>query len=245
MHVCKDEAFAAGFVKNAQRLNSEIKKEEAPISEQQEDELKEEIYRAMLYKTGGVDTGFCGMCKKDFKQMGPVGSVGFQKTLFWSAFFMMLCQVAASVFMSVLDAGWYATLPTEGNGTEAASDFERHLVTTDVPLASVQMILTLIIIYLLIVLSRLTTSMVDKDDPFSNVYLIALIILFVDTQRIVFKVLDLIFMAERSQSADPNLLEPRELFDEMIITRYATMSMEMLFIIIPIRHNFLLHQVEI
>jgi hypothetical protein len=87
--------------------------------------------------------------------------------------------------------------------------------------------------------------MVDKDDPFSNVYLIALIILFVDSQRIVFKTLDLLFMAEKSGSSDSLVLEPRTLFNEMIITRYATMSMEMLFIIIPIRHNFLLHQVEI
>ena len=91
----------------------------------------------MLYKTGGVETGFCGLCKKDFKQMGPVGAVSFQKTLFWSAFFLMLCQVAASAFMSLLDAGWYATLSSSGGNTEAASTFENHLITTDIPLASV------------------------------------------------------------------------------------------------------------
>ena len=44
--------------------------------------------------------------------------------------------------------------------------------------------------------------MVDKDDPFSNVYLIALIILFVDSQRIIFKVLDLIFMVQKSGGSD-------------------------------------------
>lgn len=44
--------------------------------------------------------------------------------------------------------------------------------------------------------------MVDKDDPFSNVFLIALIVMFVNSQRLVFKVLDLIFMAQKSGETD-------------------------------------------
>jgi len=87
--------------------------------------------------------------------------------------------------------------------------------------------------------------MVEKDDPFSNVFLIALIILFVDSQRIIFKLIDYLFMSERSNAADPTLQFPRAMFNEMVITRYATMAMELLFVIIPIRHNFLVHQVEI
>jgi len=76
----------------------------------------------MLYKTGGVETGFCGLCRKDFKQGGPTGAVSYQKTLFWSAFLLMLCQVTVSIFMSVIDAGWYASLPT--NASFPASEFE-------------------------------------------------------------------------------------------------------------------------
>ena len=84
--------------------------------------------------------------------------------------------------------------------------------------------------------------MVDKDDPFSNIYLIALIILFVDSQKIVFKTFDLIYMTERmNATSGSDIKYAQTLFKEMIITRYATVSMEMLFIIIPIRHNFLLH----
>ena len=70
------------------------------------------------------------------------------------------------------------------------------------PLASAQFIISVIIIYLLVILSRLTTNMVDKDDPFSNVFLIALIVMFVNSQRLVFKVLDLIFMAQKSGEPD-------------------------------------------
>lgn len=69
-------------------------------------------------------------------------------------------------------------------------------------MAAIQFVLTCIIVYLLVVLSRLTTNMVDKDDPFSNVYLIALIVMFVDSQRLVFKLLDLIFIAQKSGGPD-------------------------------------------
>lgn len=119
-------------------------------------------------------------------------------------------------------------------------------MNVDMPLCGAQLGITLLIIYLLVILSRVTTNMVDKDDPFSNIYLIALIILFTDSQKIIFKSFDLVYMTERMNSEN-NYLIPyaQTIFKEMVITRYATVSMEMLFIIIPIRHNFLLHQVEI
>lgn len=126
MHVCKDESYAASFVKSAQRTNDEVKKE-TPITPPLENVLKEEIYRAMLYKTGGVDTGLCfSCCKKEFKTGGPQGAVTFQKTLFWSAFTLMIAQVASSVYMSVNDATFYASLPAESN-TYLASEFEAHI----------------------------------------------------------------------------------------------------------------------
>ena len=133
----------------------------------------------MLYKTGGVETGFCGCFRKDFRQVGPHGAISFQKTLFWTAFTLMLCQDAASTVLSLIDAAWYSGL--SNNTPEPASQFEKHLGTVDIPLSGLQLALTLVIIYLLVILSRVTTNMVDKDDPFSNVYLIALIILFVDS----------------------------------------------------------------
>ena len=113
------------------------------------------------------------------------------------------------------------------------------------PLCAVGCFLALVIIYLCILMSRLTTNMVDKDDPFSNIYLIALLVFFIDAQRIIFRSIDIIFMTEKANSGDSMLQNPQSLYNEMIVTRYATMSMELLFVIIPLRHNFLLHQVEI
>lgn len=115
----------------------------------------------------------------------------------------------------------------------------------DMPLSSAGCVLAMVIFYLCNIMSKLTQNMVDKEDPFSNIYLVALIILFVDAQVIVFKVIDIIFMSEKANSADPILRDPKNLYLEIVITRYATMSMELLFVIIPLRHNFMLHQVEI
>lgn len=42
------------------------------------------------------------------------------------------------------------------------------------------------------------TNMVDKDDPFSNGYLLAMIILFVDGQRFFFKLIDLIYITDKN-----------------------------------------------
>ena len=156
----------------------------------------------------------------------------------------MICQVAASTFMSVSDAAFYASIPDESS-TFTAQTYEDHILSRDIPLTVAQFLITAVIIYLLVILSRLTTNMVDKDDPFSNIFLIALIVMFVDSQRLVFKILDLIFMAQKSGGTDSIIHYPRLLFNEMILTRYTTVSMEMLFVIIPLRHNFLLHQVEI
>ena len=204
----------------------------------------------MLYKTGGVDTGCC--CRKQFKDDGPAGAVAYQRRLFWIAFFLMLCQTVATIAMSSFDAQFYASLPPPCPSSDPqcataipASDFVDRLKNVDMPLAGAQLGITLLIIYLLVILSRVTTNMVDKDDPFSNIYLIALIILFTDSQKIIFKTFDLVYMINRANSENNLIPFAQTIYKEMVITRYATVSMEMLFIIIPIRHNFLLHQVEI
>ena len=91
--------------------------------------------------------------------------------------------------------------------------------------------------FLLVILSRLKTNMMDKDDPFSNGYLLAMILFFICCQRVLFSLIDY-WLVNESMSL---MAYPRIIYNEMTITRYATMSMELLFVIIPIRHNFLLH----
>lgn len=79
--------------------------------------------------------------------------------------------------------------------------------------------------------------MMDKDDPFSNGYLLAMIIFFICCQRVLFTFIDYLIVNKSGLI----MAYPKVIYNEMTITRYATMSMELLFVIIPIRHNFLLH----
>ena len=72
--------------------------------------MKEEIYRAMIYKTGGVDMGCSDCCKKTFND--PQGAVKYQMVLFWTAFFLMVVQCFLTVVLGSLDTAFYVNLPS-------------------------------------------------------------------------------------------------------------------------------------
>ena len=69
-----------------------------------------------------------------------------------------------------------------------------------------------------------------------------MLIFFVIMQRVVFR------WAFYHAFVSHDVVEttnPRLIFDEVVTARYATMSMEFLFMVIPFRHNFALNAVEI
>jgi hypothetical protein len=120
--------------------------------------------------------------------------------------------------------------------------------TIDVPLAGAQFFICLIIVYLLVINTRIMSNMVDKDDPFTNGYLMAMLIFYIDMQRVFFKIFGMLYFINKKPAEGQDeayVAYPQTLIDELTTTRYATMSMEMLFVIIPMRHNFIVHHVEI
>ena len=85
----------------------------------------------------------------------------------------------------------------------------------------------------------------QKDDPFLNGHLICIQLFFVTIERIVFTS----FLGPSLDSASdegPETLvqDPWDAMDILQIARYATMSMEFLFILLPLRHNFVYHNIE-
>ena len=76
----------------------------------------------------------------------------------------------------------------------------------------------------------------DKTDPFSNTNLLAMTLAFIDLQRIVFKVAIFVIINNK-YNEDPSMLVEDTML-EITRMRYAIMSVEMLFICIPIKHNF-------
>ena len=69
-----------------------------------------------------------------------------------------------------------------------------------------------------------------------------MLILFVILQRVLFR---WAFYYTFVHNDVKNTTNPRLIFDEVITARYATISMEFLFMVIPFRHNFALNKVEI
>ncbi len=71
-----------------------------------------------------------------------------------------------------------------------------HFAKEEIPLTGAQCLISIVTMFLLVILSRLKTKMMDKDDPFSNGYLLAMIIFFVCAQRVLFTLIDYLLVNE-------------------------------------------------
>lgn len=117
-----------------------------------------------------------------------------------------------------------------------ASQVKDHLAKSGLALSSITAVLSIVTIYLLVVSERMMKKVTDKTDPFSNTNLLAMTLAFIDLQRIVFKIAIFVIINEENEK-DPSKVVTDTLL-EITRMRYAIMSVEMLFICIPIKHNF-------
>lgn len=97
----------------------------------------------------------------------------------------------------------------------------------------VQTFLTLIVMYLLVMYNSFVGKIVKRDDPFSNSNIFVFIIFMVILQKYL---LEFIFYPMFGQS--------QTLIELGVVIRQTVMAIELLFVIIPIRHNFSLNYVE-
>ena len=87
----------------------------------------------------------------------------------------------------------------------------------------------------------------DKQDPFSNTNLLALLLVFIDMQKIIFKIVEFFMIKNYVHNYDTDDTQTKDFTHylyEVSRMRYAIMSVEMLFIVMPMRHNFALHRIE-
>jgi len=87
--------------------------------------------------------------------------------------------------------------PESGDGCVTADSMATHFETIDVPLAGAQFFICLIIVYLLVVNTRIMSNMIDKDDPFTNGYLMAMLIFYIDMQRVFFKIFGMLYFINK------------------------------------------------
>ena len=115
-----------------------------------------------------------------------------------------------------------------------------------IPMQSIITVLTIAVIYTLLINNRLmvkVTAQQGKNNPFSSTGLLALLLAFIDLQKIIFKLLSLWLLKYYKDNQTD--MTPAQVMYEIVRMRYAVMAVEFLFIIIPMRHNFQAHRLEI
>lgn len=100
-------------------------------------------------------------------------------------------------------------------------------------LDAIQVVLTLIVIYMLYIFSSFQNKVAKRDDPFSNSNILGFLMFCIVVQKYI---VDYVFA---DVLASPDMRETT-----IVVIRQTFVAIELLFIIIPIRHNFSLEHVE-
>ena len=99
-------------------------------------------------------------------------------------------------------------------------------------------VITLIMIYLLNLSQRMMTNVTEKTRPITDTAILSLTLFIIEFSSLVFKFALLGAMTSFKEGSTENIYE---LVLETNRMRYVIMSVEMLFICIPIKHNFQPH----
>jgi len=89
------------------------------------------------------------------------------------------------------------------------------------------------------------TAVVPPDFPFSNASLITIVLLMTDFQKISLKC---IFAYYLQREMGPQLIFTEHLYEQFVVTqnmKYLILSIQMTMIVIPIRQNFAIHNIEL
>ena len=196
----------------------------------------------MLYKVGKIDHSFCNCCcVAKFANKGVAYAKAAYNRLKMYIYVALVLNLAVQAVLTTMDqrfeASLYRNMPVD--------EIFDHRNRVDFPLMGVQVVLGIINIYQILVMVQYQQGISRKDDPFLNGHLICIQIFFVTIQRIIFTSflgpsLDTLTGPDATVVADP-----WDAFDILQIARYATMAMEFLFILLPLRHNFVYHNIEL
>ena len=240
VNVCKNEGYAESFVQDCQIYGDKVYEKMGDLTERDEERLNSKVYEAMVYKTGFANMSLWSDCGKvDFRKKDPQYGIQFLKRLENASIILIGLQVAVSFFNSIEEIVFYRHL-TE---TTDISFITAHCKKASLPFAIFEAIIGLSIIYLLLVHQNVNKRIVRKEDPFTTTHLISMLIFFVIVQRVIFKAFFFgNFVNDESLGKAEN---PRLVYNMVSTARYAAVSLEFLFIIIPIRHNFQIHNLEL
>lgn len=191
------------------------------------EEAREKVYNLVLYKGRTIRLlcfqkfGSLSFTKGNFQ-----GVAKFEKLWRMAIIVIYGSEVLLTIVDLILSLGNRTTAKTSGNQIQTEFD--------NPPLDSTQILLALIAIYMLTVYRRFQDKVVKRDDPFSNANLLGLIIFMVVIQKYIMEVV-LVSLLSGSSFFNQKLL---------VTFRQTFFAIEVLFVQIPIRHNFSLDHVE-
>ena len=200
-------------IKGVKQINEPL------LGENEEDEIKDEVLKMILYKTKKLR--LC--CCKNFMTIKmPKGNYKFVQTFNRVIKYSILVMFCAEVAFTIVDF-------TETFFVGEPEDRELSELENYSYLDTIQIVLTIIIMYLLLLYDKLTRKVVKRDDPFSNAGIYSFLIFMVILQKYL---IEFIFVHGDAESSS------------VVVIRQTIMSIELLFIQIPFRHNFSLAYVE-
>ena len=97
----------------------------------------------------------------------------------------------------------------------------------------IECMLVLIIMYMLIIYQRFLNKVAKRDNPFSNAGLLSFLIFSVVVQKYI---IESLFATTINKDLDSR--------NTIVVIRQTMLAIELLFVIIPIRHNFSLEHLE-
>lgn len=189
----------------------------------------EQFYGLLLYKAKSIPLVF-GLSKRwfavNFTKGGVEKAIRFEKVL---KALILTCFSLAVVF-TLVDLN--ASSSTWEEAKEKSDDHVKSEFAV-FPLDIIQITTALLSIYFLFIYQRFMSKIVKRDDPFSNANILGFIIFCVVIQKYLVEVIFHDFLKEEMNAQAT-----------IVVIRQTILSIELLFVIIPIRHNFSLDHVE-
>jgi hypothetical protein len=116
------------------------------------------------------------------------------------------------------------------------------LATNNIPVTAVDALFTIILIWVLHQNNRLLTKVLEERDPFSNTTLLTVLMAFINLQKFFFKIF--LYFKVYATDFDSHTYSPSMLVYQVGRMRYALVAAELLCIVVPMRHNFVIHRLE-
>eukprot|EP00349_Pseudokeronopsis_sp_Brazil_P000173 CAMPEP_0202958592 /NCGR_PEP_ID=MMETSP1396-20130829/2898_1 /ASSEMBLY_ACC=CAM_ASM_000872 /TAXON_ID= /ORGANISM="Pseudokeronopsis sp., Strain Brazil" /LENGTH=265 /DNA_ID=CAMNT_0049676743 /DNA_START=366 /DNA_END=1163 /DNA_ORIENTATION=+ len=190
---------------------------------QNEEQVRDEILSLIMYKTKHLN--LC-CCSRACSISIPEGNYSYAQSL--NRYIRIVCNSCFVLEVLFTAFDFYMTSKAIKDGETVSTS---EIVNFNY-LDYIQIALTCVVIYTIMLYQQMNTKIRKRDDPFSNGTIYSFVIFMVILQKYL---VELVFYKS---------LEDENSMMVVTVIRQTLMSIELLFIQIPFRHNFSLNYIE-